>query len=247
MKALWSLCLCGLLFVGLAAADETTKVLFIGNSLTYYNEMPVIAAALSDHEARPMRVGLAVRAGASLKQLWNETDARQKLAKTRWDYVVIQGGAGASGPLRDADDFNDYLARFVTEARRIGAEPLFYQVWSLTAPAEHEAASIAAARHVGARIIPAGSAWYDLLNSHRFARLDADGIHPTALGSYIIACTVYSTIYGKPAPAAPYDFHKFASPQEDADRSLRDMVLSADDARAAQEAAWRAVDRANKR
>ena len=248
MKTSWSLCLCGvLLFAATAHAADPLKVLFIGNSLTYYNEMPLMSAAISAHEARPMRVAFAVRAGASLKQLWNETDARQKIARTRWDYIIIQGGAGAAGPLKNLDDFNDYLGRFVTEARRDGAEPLFYQVWSLSAPAEHEAASIEAAKHARIRMIPAGGAWYDLTNSGRFTRLDSDGIHPNALGSYLIACTIYSTIYDRPATGAPYDFRKFASPSEAADEALRNSAITEDDARAIQDAAWRAVERAKKR
>lgn len=247
MKTSWSLCLCGFLILAAGATAEPLKVLFVGNSLSYYNEMPLMAAAISAHESRPMRVAFAVRAGASLKQLWNETNAQEKIARTRWDYIIIQGGAGAAGPLKNFDDFNEYLARFVTEARRDGAEPLFYQVWSLSAPAEHEAASIESAKRVRVRMIPAGGAWYDLTNSGRFTRLDSDGVHPNALGSYLIACTIYSTIYDKPATGAAYDFRKFASPTEAADDALRSSVITEDDARAIQGAAWRAVQRAKKR
>jgi hypothetical protein len=242
-----TLCLCAFLFVARTASADFLKVLFVGNSLTYYNEMPVIAATLSEHESRPMRIALAVRAGASLKQLWLETDARAKISKTRWDYVVIQGGAGAAGPLKQVDEFDTYLALFATEARRNGAEPLFYQVWSLKQPAEHEAASMASAKSVRARVVPAGSAWYDLIGSARFDRLDSDGVHPNALGSYLIACTIYSTIYNKSAAGAVYDFRKFAEPGQSADDALREQVISETEAHALQDAAWRAVERAKKR
>lgn len=245
-SSFWSLCLCGFLLATFGAQADPLKVLFVGNSLTYYNEMPMMAAAMSEREPRPMRIAFAVRAGASLKQLWNETDARQKIARTHWDYVVIQGGAGAAGPLKNIDDFNDYLARFAAEARRSGAEPLFYQVWSLKEPAEHEAASLQSARRIRARVIPAGGAWYDLTNSGRFTQLDSDGIHPNLLGSYLIACTHYSTIYDKSAAGSKYDFRNFAAAGP-ADEALRTGVITAEDARAIQDAAWRAVERSKKR
>ncbi len=223
-----------------------TTVLFVGNSLTYYNEIPVMTAALAEKQPRPMRIAFAVRAGASLKQLWDETDAVQKIRTAHWDYVVIQGGAGAAGPLKNVDDFNSYLARFANEVRQSGAEPLFYQVWSLTAPAEHEAASIQAAKRVRMRMIPVGSAWRELIEQHRFARLDLDGIHPDAFGAYLAACTIFATIYDRSPLGAPFDFNKFAQPGEVADDALRRQVISADDARAIQEAAWRAVERSKK-
>ena len=50
-----------------------------------------------------------------------------------------------------------------------------------------------------------------------------------------------------PATGAPSDFRKFASPNEAADDALRNSVITEDDARAIQGAAWRAVERAKKR
>ena len=223
------------------------SVLFIGNSLTYYNEIPLMTASIASRQPRPMRIDLAVRAGASLKQLWEETDARRRIWRAHWDYVIIQGGAGAAGPLKNLDDFNEYLARFASEARRSGAEPLFYMVWSLTAPAEHEAASIASAKRIRARIIPVGSAWYELLGRQRFARLDWDGVHPNVFGAYLAACTMFATIYDRSPVGAPFDFRKLAVPDAIADEALRQQELTADDARAIQEAAWDAVQRSKKR
>lgn len=219
-------------------------VLFLGNSLTYYNQMPAMTEAIARREERPLSVEAVTRSGVTLSQIWNETTALRDLWLRHWDYVVLQGGAGAVHPLLNGEEFDRELSRFADEIRRSGAEPLLYLVWRPgVSPAQFEAASLAAARRAKLRVVPAGVAWRDLVERGRFARLDWDGLHPDALGSYLVACTVYSMLYGKPAHGVPYDLRHLASPVEVSDDALREQRLSAEDARALQDAAWRAVQR----
>ncbi len=219
-------------------------VLFLGNSLTYYNQMPAMTEAIARREERPLSVQSVTRSGVTLSQIWNETTALRDLWLRRWDYVVLQGGAGAVHPLFNGDEFDRELTRFADEIRRSGAQPLLYLVWRPgVSPAEFEAASRAAARRAKVRVVPAGVAWRDLVERGRFARLDWDGLHPDAFGSYLVACTVYSTLYGKPAHGTPFDLRHLAAADEVSDDALREQRLTAEDARALQDAAWRAVQR----
>jgi hypothetical protein len=225
-----------------AARDPgVISLLFLGNSLTYYNEMPAMTEALARGEGRPLRVDAVTRSGVTLGQIWNETTALRDLWRRHWDYVVLQGGAGAAHPLFNASEFDRDLARLASEVRRSGATPLFYLVWRPDVPAEFEAASLASARRAGLRVVPAGIAWRELVESRRFARLDWDGLHPDTFGAYLVACTVYSTIYGRAARGAPPDFRPLASADERSDEALRQQSLGAADARALQDAAWKAV------
>lgn len=239
-----------------AAAEYATKteprqqrdphviaVLFLGNSLTYYNEIPGMTSAIAAREKRPLLVDAVTRSGVTLEQLWNDTAALKKLWLERWDYVVVQGGAGSAGPLFNADVYNRYLTLFADTIRKSGATPLFYQVWSLQKPVEHEAASLAAAKRVRMRVVPAGMAWHELLRIGRFKRLDRDTVHPDAFGAYLVACTVYSTLYGKPAHGTPHDFKDLAIRHEVSDDALREQTINDEDARALQDAAWWAVQR----
>jgi hypothetical protein len=218
---------------------NTIAVLFLGNSLTYFNQIPAMTAAIGAREKRPLFVDSVTRSGVTLEQLWRDTDALKRLWTRHWDYVVLQGGAGAAHPLYNAKDFNTYLGRFADEVRRSGATPLFYLVWRPgVGEKEFERASMEAARRVRMRVVPAGSAWLEV-SARR--RLDWDGLHPNAFGAYLVACTVYSTIYGKPAHGAPFNFRHLATP-ETSDNALREQTITAEDARAIQDAAWRAVN-----
>ncbi len=218
------------------------SLLFLGNSLVYFNEIPRMTAAIAARERRPLRVEAVTRSGATLEQLRLDTEAPRKVWLEQWDYVVVQGGAGSAGPLNNAANFNRSLSAWAADIRKSGAEPLFYTVWrSGPQPAEYLAASKKAAESVRMRIIPAGNAWYDLVGRGRFRRLDRDGTHPDALGAYLVACTVYSTIYNKPAHGAPFHLRHLASPSENYDDALRTQTITAEDARALQDAAWNAV------
>ncbi|HEX7833347.1 MAG TPA: hypothetical protein VF787_27100 [Thermoanaerobaculia bacterium] len=217
-------------------------VLYLGNSLVYYNEVPGITSALGKNEKRSLRVDSVTRSGVSLKQLWETTPALKKLWLEHWDYVVLQGGGGGVGPVNRAEEFNTYLAKFNEQVRNSGAEPLFYMVWRQRLP-NHNEASIESARRLKMRIAPVGVAWDDLVSTKRFERLDQDGVHPDARGAYLVAVTVYSTIYNKPAFGAPHDFAYLAASGEVYDDALREQTINETQARFIQDAAWRAVQK----
>jgi hypothetical protein len=217
------------------------SILFLGNSLTYYNEIPGMTRAIGAREKRPLRVESVTRSGITLENLWKDTDARKRLWLDHWDYVVLQGGAGGANPLYNPGPFQQYLELLAEDARKSGAEPLFYLVWRPEQPANYESTALAAAKRAHLRVVPAGIAWFDLIRHGRFPRLDVDGLHPDAFGAYLVACTVYSTIYGKPAHGAPHDFRNLAMRDELYDKALREQTIDADAARALQDAAWRAT------
>lgn len=217
-------------------------VLYIGNSLVYYNSVAQITEALGANEKRPLYVRDVTLGGASLEQLWNETDALRVLWREHWDYVVVQGGGGRLSPLMNPKEFNFYLSRFEEQIRKSGAEPLYYMVWRQNETTEHNKASAQVAKRLKMRIVPVGIAWHELVSTKRIERMDLDGTHQDALGAYLIACTTFSTIYGKAAPDEPTDFKKFAQIGAEYDMALRKQKIAPEQAKMIREAAWQAVD-----
>ena len=96
-----------------AAASHPRRILFIGDSLTYTNNLDERVAALAraagvawtsaaaeDGCSCGVVVEREVRAGAPLKKLWQETNARQIIAdEGPWDVVVVQDDLPCSGGL----------------------------------------------------------------------------------------------------------------------------------------------------
>ncbi|HEX2832096.1 MAG TPA: hypothetical protein VHW00_03725 [Thermoanaerobaculia bacterium] len=219
------------------------SVLYLGNSLVYYNEVPRMTSAIGAREPTPLFVDAVTRSGVTLEQLWFTTVALKKLWLEHWDYVVVQGGGGGVGPTNRADEFNLYLNRFADEVRKSGAQPLYYMPWRMNPNQAYIDASIAAAKRARMRIAPVAVAWADLVNARRFERLDRDGVHQDARGAYLIAVTVYSTIYNKPAYGAPHDFAHLAVRDEVYDDALREQEITDVHAKLMQDAAWRAIEK----
>lgn len=187
---------------------KVVSVLFLGNSLTYWNDLPRMTGEIAKHESRPMRVGSVTRGGASLDQLWYGTKALEQLWLEHWDYVVVQERSGRA-PHERGELFHQYLGMFANEIRRSGAQPLIYMTWLPSDAAANEKLFRMAAARARAKLVPAGTAWAALTKAGM--QLDEDGVHPNVAGSYLVACSVYSTIYGKPAPETKVAFNPAAA------------------------------------
>ncbi|HEY8131079.1 MAG TPA: SGNH/GDSL hydrolase family protein [Thermoanaerobaculia bacterium] len=213
-------------------------VLFIGNSLTYFNEMPRMTQQIGAPESRPLFVDAVTQSGASLEDLWIRTEALKRIWQEHWDYVILQERGGSAA--RDRGElFHKYLGMFAAEARKSGATPVLFMTWN----AGSEDFFRSAARRANAGLLPVGLAWADLLARGDFSRLDWDGTHPNVAGSYLIASTVYATIYDKFPRDLPFDFRHLATANEFYDKALLEQALNDDQARMIQRAAWRAVQR----
>ncbi|MDQ6801357.1 MAG: SGNH/GDSL hydrolase family protein [Acidobacteriota bacterium] len=187
------------------------SVLFLGNSLTYFNDMPRMTARIGAQEPRPLFIDAVTLGGADLDDLWYRTDALKRIWQLHWDYVIIQERGGHAAMDR-GERFHEGLRRLSDQVRMSGATPVLFMTWY----PGNETFFRNAARRAHTLLLPVGSAWKK--------ELDADGTHPNIAGSYLIACTVYSFVYDKPASDT--------------------LVLSEGQAAAIQKAAWDAVRRA---
>src|SRR5206468_1211797 len=94
----------GLAGIAISPAQEPAKakakdlrVLFIGNSQVYYNDLPKMLEALAESAPadRPrVRADRFVSGGASLERMWNlgtaTGSARAKILEGKWDFVILQ-------------------------------------------------------------------------------------------------------------------------------------------------------------
>ena len=185
----------------------TLDVLFIGNSLTYYNDLPGtlagIAAAAGDHIQVEMVAGPRM---SLMDHLLPGGDAELAIHNGRWNYVVLQQGASYDHASRDTLILA--TERFDTLVRAVGARPALYMVWPpADQPDEFCATRVsyqAAAAAVDGLFLPAGVAWEAaLLYTPPVALYDADGNHPSAVGTYLAAITIYETLTGHDARRLP--------------------------------------------
>jgi hypothetical protein len=103
-------------------------------------------------------------------------------------------------------DIDALLRLFDAEIKKIGTKTIVYVIWPTRGSNELDSEGAAryfkeqlrAAEAVGALVAPAGPAWMWATNAGlpTTALYDRDGIHPTPMGTYLAACTLFSAIYG---------------------------------------------------
>ena len=177
-------------------------ILFIGNSLTYFNEMPDIVAAISlgADDDPPLRVAMVAYPNYGLEDHWDRGDALDAIDEGGWDVVVLQQGPSTLPESRA--HLVEWSGRFAERIRAAGARPALLSVWPTDgSEAGYDAVLAsygAAAEAVDGTLIPAGEAWRAALGRDPDLTLTiVDGFHPSLLGSVIAAYSVWHAITGR--------------------------------------------------
>src|SRR5436309_2481209 len=103
-------------------------VLFVGNSLTYVNDLPGTVAALGDLGGDTIRVASSVGPDLALiDHLNGATDALARIRQGGWKYVVLQQGPSSVQVNRDSlilwtQWFDPYI-------KAVNATPALLMVW----------------------------------------------------------------------------------------------------------------------
>ena len=190
-----------------APPAETMRVLFIGNSLTAANGLPEIVEALSKSRGTVAVDATVITAGNfSLEDHWNHGNARAAVAHGRFSFVVLQQGPSALPESRVL--LREYARRFAGEAGKAGARTALYMVWPAKARSrDFDAVSESyalAAQDVDGVLIPAGEAWREVWRRDpQTALYGNDDFHPSVLGSYVAALTVWRALSGTSVAGLP--------------------------------------------
>jgi hypothetical protein len=193
---------------GLWGADRLLRVLFIGNSYTYFNNAPEIFSELARTQAPGLRieVGMVTVPGETLVSMWQRSNAREVLSSSKWDYVVLQCQSQLGDGLREGKFVVNSptllhwgVRLFDAEIKRQGARTVLFLTWSRKTEPEQQAdlnyAYDSVARELGAILAPVGPAWQEARAQRPDLELYAkDGSHPSSLGSYLLACVLVHSI-----------------------------------------------------
>lgn len=188
------------------ADPNALHVLFIGNSLTYTNDLPAMVAAFAESENRPFVYETIAYPDFTLQGLWNLGDARRALATGQWDFMVMQQGPSSFADHREI--LLEWSARFAVEARRNGTEPALFMVW----PASFSNAFAAviqvyteAAEANNALLLPAGAAWLAAWEENPNVPLyGPDDFHPSENGTYLAALVIYAGLFDTTPIGLPF-------------------------------------------
>jgi hypothetical protein len=112
-----------------SAAEPPLKVLFVGNSYTFVNDLPAMLVSLADAAGgRRIDVDRHLMGGCTFERHVNETKAIPKIQQKRWDVVVLQ--EQSLRPVVERERMFQYAAVLKKEIDKQGAQTVLYLTWA---------------------------------------------------------------------------------------------------------------------
>ena len=188
------------------APKDGLRVLFVGSSRTYANDMPSIVQAFARSIGERLDVVTAGQGGASLEDHWNQGGVVRKIAAGGWSVVVLQQGPSSTPENRE--NLREFTRRFAGPIQKAGARPALFMVW----PAANRQGDFEeirksytlAAEDVGGMLMPAGEAWRSVWQRDPgMPLLKGDGVHPSPMGSFTLALSIFGMLYGRSPVGLP--------------------------------------------
>ncbi|HEX7139145.1 MAG TPA: hypothetical protein VF219_14925 [Vicinamibacterales bacterium] len=187
----------------------STRVLFVGNSLTAANDLPSRLRELSLADGDGWETSAIAYPNYSLEDHWQHGDATRAIADGHWTFVVLQQGPSALPESRAL--LVDFTRRFDSAIRAGGGRTALYMVWPAGSrrgdfPGVSQSYAAAAAA-VSGLLLPVGDAWQAAWREDpRLPLYGDDGFHPSRLGTALGAIVIYEHLAGRVVRRVPSDW-----------------------------------------
>lgn len=176
----------------------STQILFVGNSLTYSNDLPNLVEKIGKEKGTPIKTHMLAYPNYALEDHWNDGEVQKLLASRRFAYVVVQ-----QGPSSQADGramLLDYGERLKTLCTKNNAQLAFFMVWPAKVNYHMFEGVIKnysdAAVQTNSILCPVGSMWKEHMDATQdFSYYSADLFHPSEAGSNVAAQIIYNSLF----------------------------------------------------
>ncbi|MBL7704081.1 MAG: T9SS type A sorting domain-containing protein [Taibaiella sp.] len=202
---------------GTFGQGQSRRVLFLGNSYTYTNNLPQMLAGLAMSAGDTLVYDSHLPGGYSLESHYNDSASLNKILSDHWDYIVLQEQSQRPAFIIPSGFMNGFsnLSSFI-RTNKPCAQITSFMTWGHqngdiqncpVNPAVCTYAgmqSLVTDRYVemsdlfDAEVTPVGVVWKYIRDNHPAINLyQSDGSHPSLAGSYLAACSFYTTIFRK--------------------------------------------------
>jgi hypothetical protein len=218
LRMLYTACLCTAICI--PALANKRKVLFIGNSYIFTNNMPQMLQQMATAMGDTLIFDQSVPGGYTLQQHSTDANTISKIFSQQWDVVVLQEQSQrpAFPPAQVAQDTYPYAHILDSMVRASGActETMFFMTWGYKNGDPTNCAVypvictyegmqqrlresyLQMAADNQAIVAPVGAAWKTVRDSFPGINLySPDNSHPEIAGSYLETCVFYASIFHK--------------------------------------------------
>lgn len=206
--------------IGAAEANDSVRVLWIGNSYTFYNDLPRMVQEIGATQNVKYAMTTVTKGGERLSGHLQNPRLIELLAQGGWDYVIVQefSSTPAYSTTTVVNETYPYAHTIdsLAMAGSPGAKVIFYMTWghkygntrqtpyplddTYTAMQDRLKLSyLEMAYDNDAWCAPVGMAWQTVRREHPHWELyKADNFHPSIIGSYLAANVIFTTMFRKP-------------------------------------------------
>lgn len=185
--------------------DDTMNILFIGNSMTYYNTLCSVVEGLANHYGHKVKCTAATNGGYTLIRNAKADNVITAIQKGGYDKVIIQdivGSFDADNHMEGVQTITKMIKQYSPDAKIYSYEP-----WPTKDSILGENSKlpyftyyyIKAAKKYCNGVAPAGEAFYDMYKTEGKDYYCTDGKHPMPLGTFVSATSVFYTIFPEEA------------------------------------------------
>lgn len=190
---------------------NTIDILFIGNSLTYYNKgIPFHVQEFYDATSSEVISNTQEQAygGFKLRDHLNNVATLRVIDETLWDYIILQenGNEAVTDPENALESIRDFQALLQGRPIRV----LLYLTWAYKDQPEMTQQLVdfytEANKITNWKVIPVGLGWRDFeAENDDIHLLGEDGVHPSLQGTYFASAMFFEALSGFDLPSNPYD------------------------------------------
>jgi hypothetical protein len=182
-------------------------VLLVGNSRTYYNNMPGMIRAIADSASSPQKYQITMRAvpAGNLQNSWDDPKV-QTLLSERWDKVLFQASSAGHADNKQRDAFLISGKKLISAAKANSPSAAMIVNWIYGSTPERQIPESmrrqyfdmvqfdhkSLARQTGADLVNVGYTWENVMSKKPGFSLYTDGNHPSIQGSYLSALMIYA-------------------------------------------------------
>ena len=208
-------------------SQQTKEVLFVGNSYTFYNDLPNMVKQIALSFGDTLNYDQNTPGGATLQMHSTNTQTLSKISQQQWDNVIIQcqSQEPSFSPSQVSNDVFPYAQILIDsiESNNICTEPIFFMTWGRKYGDQQNCqfyppictyagmqqrlreSYLDMTFNHNAACSPVGISWKESIAQDSTLNLfSTDNSHPSIYGSYLTACAFYSTIFKKPALGSYY-------------------------------------------
>jgi len=183
----------------LANSSDTLKVLFIGNCLSAFNNLPEMFQNMSDAGGKTVFAKNETVPNTLLEDHLNRPATIASLHEKKWDYVILQltpSYPGLIDSYQTVETFNNIIKENYQCTKTILFMPWTMKTTEYNYPLIFTT-TLDYAKKINASVAPIGTIWHDALELDPVPELYLDLGHPNPMGTFVTACGIYTLIFNE--------------------------------------------------